>query len=217
MIKLFEQFNNEQKIKDICTKYKIEKYTINPDGSIDVNGNVDLYSLGLTEIPLKFNRVSGSFNCSFNQLTSLIGSPNYVDMGFYCSGNQLTSLEGSPEHVGNNFYCSYNKLISLEGSPEHVGGSLDCSYNQLTSLKGSPIVIKGDFYCRNNPICIVDTSVEVKVEIYIDDTNFDDKIKSLDQEKLRILFEYGIDYGIFNPDGTIKDNRLQSLFNDFKF
>ncbi len=37
MIKLFEQFNNEQEIKDICTKYGIEKYIINPDGSIDVN------------------------------------------------------------------------------------------------------------------------------------------------------------------------------------
>ena len=163
-----------QEIKDICTKYNINNYIINPDGSIDVNDNVDLSDKGLTEIPLKFNRVSGYFHC----------------------------------------YC--NELTSLKGSPSYVGGIFDCSNNELTSLIGSPIVIGRNFDCSYNPICIVDTSVEIKYRIFIDDTNFDDKIKSLDQEKFRILFEYGIDYGIFNPDGTIKDNRLQSLFNDFE-
>ena len=42
MIKLFEQFNNEQEIIEICKKYNIENYTINSDGSIDVNGGVTL-------------------------------------------------------------------------------------------------------------------------------------------------------------------------------
>ena len=42
MIKLFEQFSNEQKIHDICKKYNIKNYSINTDGSIDVDGNVDL-------------------------------------------------------------------------------------------------------------------------------------------------------------------------------
>ncbi len=118
--------------------------------------------------------------------------------------------------MSGSFYCSFNQLTSLVGSPEHVGDDFYCSKNQLTTLNGSPIVIKGNFYCRNNPICIVDTSVEVKGEFYIEDTKFDNKIKSLDQEKLRILFEYGIDYMIFKPDGTINDFRLQSLFNDFE-
>ncbi len=173
MIKLFEQFNNEQEIIDICTKYGIKNYTINHDGSIDVNGNVYLSPIGLTELPLKFNRVSG------------------------------------------DFYCSYNKLTSLIGSPEHVGGSFYCSDNQLTSLIGSPIVIGYSFVCYSNPISIVDTSVEVKGDISIRDTNFDGKIYNLSQEKRRILFEYGIDYMIFKQDGTINDFRLQSLFNDF--
>ncbi len=196
MIKLFEQFNNEQEIKDICTKYGIEKYTINPDGSIDVNGDVNLtYTYKrLTELPLKFNRVSGSFFCTFNK---------------------LTSLDGSPEHVGGNFWCYENQLTTLKGSPSYVGGDFLCYDNELTSLKGSPIVIGQHFNCRNNPISIVDTSVEVKGDICIDDTKFDDKIKQLSQEKRRILFEHGVDYMIFKPDGTINDFRLQSLFNDF--
>lgn len=49
----------EQEISDICKKYDIENYTINPDGSIDVNGNVNLSTFNLTELPLTFNYVSG--------------------------------------------------------------------------------------------------------------------------------------------------------------
>ncbi len=43
MIKLFEQFKNEQEIHEICRKYYIENYIINSDGSIDINDNYTLY------------------------------------------------------------------------------------------------------------------------------------------------------------------------------
>ena len=36
-LKLFENFED---IESICKKYNITNYTINVDGSIDVNGNV---------------------------------------------------------------------------------------------------------------------------------------------------------------------------------
>ncbi len=52
----------EQKIHDICKKYNIKDYTINPDGSIDVLGNVSLSNNELTELPLKFNIVEGFFS-----------------------------------------------------------------------------------------------------------------------------------------------------------
>ena len=54
----------------ICEKYGITNYTINGDGSIDVDGDVNFYSKGLTELPLTFNKVSGYFSCANNQLTS---------------------------------------------------------------------------------------------------------------------------------------------------
>jgi len=54
---------NHKEIKDICEKYSIKNYTINPDNTIDVNGNVYLYKSGLTELPLQFNNVSGYFEC----------------------------------------------------------------------------------------------------------------------------------------------------------
>ncbi len=148
-IKLFESFED---IDSICKKYDIRNYTINPDGSIDVDSNVDLSEKGLTKLPLKFGKVTGSFYCYRNQLTTLEGSPNEVSGGFYCRNNNLTTLEGAPKEVGGNFYCGNNQLISLEGGPNYVGGDFSCHKNQLISLEGGPKEIDGGFICSDNPI-----------------------------------------------------------------
>ncbi len=116
----------------ICKKYKIENYTINPDGSIDVNGDVDLSWYRLTELPLSFNKVYGDFRCIDNRLTTLKGSPIWVSGYFNCGANELTSLKGCPRWIGGNFSCSNNRLTSLEFSPDYVGGSFFCINNKLT-------------------------------------------------------------------------------------
>ena len=113
-------------ISSICKKYGIENYTINPDGTIDVNGNVDLSMKKLTKLPLKFNKVSGFFDCS---------------------SSQLITLEGCPKEVGGSFYCEYNKLTTLEGCPKEIGGCFNCINNQLTLLDGGPKEVGGNFYC----------------------------------------------------------------------
>ncbi len=95
----------------ICKQYGIENYTINSDGSIDVNGSVDLSFKNLTQLPLTFNKVSGYFYCSYNNLTSLKGSPRWVGGWFDCDHNNLTSLEFSPDYVGGWFSCETNPLI----------------------------------------------------------------------------------------------------------
>ena len=100
----------DKEIHKICKKYGIKNYTINGDGSIDVDGCVNLSDSGLTKIPLKFNYVSGCFTCSWNE---------------------LTTLEGSPKSVGDDFTCSCNKLTTLEGGPQSVGGHLKCNVNPI--------------------------------------------------------------------------------------
>ena len=174
-IMLFKNFILEDIVELIlnCKKYNIIYYTINPDRSIDVDGNVYLNSKGLTELPLKFNKVSGNFYCNNNKLTSLLGFPkevygdfNFSDNrvtsllgcpqevrgNFNCGDNQLTSLLGCPKEVGGNFDCYSNKLTSLKGAPEIVVGKFVCNHNELTSLKGAPEKVGGGFYCRNNKI-----------------------------------------------------------------
>jgi len=144
--KLFESMRpiikrkNEEEIHSICKKYRIgmytgregvRKYTINSDGSIDVDGDVDLCDKGLTKLPLKFNNVSGNFYCSNNQLMSLSGAPQTVAGGFYCYNNNLTSLEGAPQTVGGYFTCTNNKLTSLDG--------LEFKSFKFVNLENNPI------------------------------------------------------------------------------
>ncbi len=173
MIKLFEQFNNEQEIREICEKYNIKNYTINPDGSIDVNGDVYISGYRLSKLPLMFDNVSGDFSC------------------------------------GNNI------LTTLEGSPKWVGGDFDCHRNNFTSLNGCPIIIDGNLYIEYNQISLIDISIKVKGNIVFTGCNFDYRIESLSQDKLRILFEHGVDYNIFDKDGSINNSRLKRMFSDF--
>ena len=66
----------------------------------------------------------------------------YIYGSFNCKYNQLTSLEGAPKEVQGHFNCSYNKLASLEGAPKEVDGNFICLNNlDLKSLKGRGRVI----------------------------------------------------------------------------
>jgi hypothetical protein len=155
-IKVYESFRTEQEIKDLCSEYRIENYQIRDDGSIDVDGDVDLTDgLGdLKQLPLTFNEVKGKFNCRSSNLTTLEGCPKKVQSNFYCYDNKLTSLEHSPKIVEGNFYCRDNdNLTSLESLEDtYITGRLDVwRCDNLYSLKGFPKKV-GVFYCGNTPI-----------------------------------------------------------------
>ena len=160
-------------IEEICNKYNITNYTINSDNSIDVNGGVLLSNMELDKLPLKFNKVTGYFDCSWNKLTTLEGSPKETGSSFDCRRNKLVTLDGCPDEIGGDFYCSFNELTTLEGgpksvrwdfdcrnnkltdlkgSPRHIGGFLNCPDNKLISIEGCPDNIDGKFYCYSNPI-----------------------------------------------------------------
>ena len=127
-LRLFESFNKVD-IHNICKIYHIRNYTINENGYIDANGNVNLNDMKLTKLPLKFNNVNGYFFCSKNRLTSLGGSPKNVG-DFFCIDNRLTSFTGGPEKVNGYFVCSNNNILTFEGFPKHIGG---------VRLEGNPI------------------------------------------------------------------------------
>ena len=144
---------SNQNIEEICEKYGIQNYTINSDGSIDVDDHVSFPSnSGLSKIPLKFNKVLGKFLLGSNELTSLEGSPKWVGQDFLCFNNHLTDLKGGPEYVGRDFFCHSNLLTSLEGCPKHVQGSFYCDNNNLTSLEHIPEYLGDVFYIPGNPI-----------------------------------------------------------------
>ena len=112
----------------------------NPDGSIDVDGPVELTDLKLEKLPLKFNKIhDGWFDCAHNKLTTLEGSPNIVEGSFYCSDNQLTNLNGGPIDIKVIFDCSTNNLTSLEGCPTRVGWKFECGDNAVKFTKDEVI------------------------------------------------------------------------------
>lgn len=117
-------------------EHGIKNYTINAKGEIDVDGDVDLYSKGLTEFPsfIQFGTVKGNFFCDNNRLTTLKGSPIEVSKVFDCSDNRLVSLEGAPLRA-KYFDCSSNKLASLEGAPRKTV-FFNCKNNTTKFSKG---------------------------------------------------------------------------------
>ena len=122
-LRLFENFED---IYSMCKRYKINRYTVNDDGSIDVDGSVNLVGKLDGDIPFNFRYVSGDFYCMASKLTSVVGSPKRVDGDFYCSRNKITSLIGGPESVGGDFYCNNNDIMSFEGFPKSIGDDFDC-------------------------------------------------------------------------------------------
>ena len=112
-LKLFENYSESERIESICKKYGITNYSVNSDGSIDVDGDVRLQNGKLQKLPLKFGRVTGHFSCQSNKLTTLEGAPNYVGGYFSCQSTKITTLEGGPIEVGGGFYCFGNKLAYL--------------------------------------------------------------------------------------------------------
>ena len=117
-MKSYREFIKESRnsIEFICKEYRITNYSINSDGSIDVDGDVNLSHKNLTRFPLKFRNVSGNFECYNNQLTNLEGSPQSVGSDFNCSDNQLITLEGGPQSVGRQD----RKSTRLNSSHEFV-------------------------------------------------------------------------------------------------
>ena len=128
--------SRRKQYEDNFLKYKVDeaKKTKLSDGSWHVHKDFDishqLFKLDSLE-GLNVSIVDGNFDCSWNSLTSLIGSPKEVGGDFTCDWNQLTSLEGSPEKVGGDFSCSSNgSMSSLEGAPKEVGKGFFC-YSQV--------------------------------------------------------------------------------------
>lgn len=144
---------NREGVKSWLDKHKIDNYTINEDLSVDVNGDVSLFSYGLFAIPVKFGTVSGYFHCSKNKFTTLEGCPTKVGGNFYCHDNWLTSLDGGPVEIGGDFHCDNNRLVSLVGGPEMVGGDFSCHDNKMTTLEGCPIIdVSNIFLFKNNSL-----------------------------------------------------------------
>lgn len=118
-------------------RHFIKNYIINIDDSVDVDGNVYLSYKRLTEIPVKFGKVTGDFSCSSNILTSLKNSPIYVGGSYRCAFNAIDTLEYSPQTVNGTYDICHNKITSLRGAPQSVD-YIRADFTDLTTLDECP-------------------------------------------------------------------------------
>ena len=112
-LKIYEDFTE---INNLCASYCIRDVTINKDGTVDVNNDVDLSRRSLIELPFKFGKVEGCFDCSFNKLTTLFGGPKQVNYDYLCNDNKLINVEWFPEYFDYEIWIFNNpvdELISL--------------------------------------------------------------------------------------------------------
>lgn len=130
MIKKFNEFANEG-LFDIFKKDQFltdnidinlfmkkchmnkEEYIINEDKSVDViesgrgNGRMNMSDMQLKNIPVKFRKVEGGFDCSENKLTTLKGCPNEIGGLFSFHSNNIYIIDKFPQgadgimHFGN--------------------------------------------------------------------------------------------------------------------
>lgn len=165
------------------------------DGVITVDGNVELDYLDLTEIPFKYNSVSGYFQCYSNAITSLEGCPVEVGGYFSCYVNKLTSLKGCPSYVNGDFNCSNNNITSLEGCPKNIDYSFACESNKLTSLEDGPETV-ANLHCRGNKLISLKGCPDVSGNLDVRDNNIMDF------------------YGIGKVGGIVmcKDNPVYQIF-----
>lgn len=137
---------NKEDIKAWLDKYGIQKYNINEDMTVDVDGDVDLSQKQLTSIAVQFNVVTGFFDCSTNKLTTLEGCPAIVDDDFLFYSNKVTSLLHGPQYIGKDYNGSNNPLTSVNGCPVNVGRDINLKHSQLTELVNFNSDFNGLFY-----------------------------------------------------------------------
>ena len=210
-LKYFESNNN---IDSICEQYGIKNYTINQDGSIDVDGSVHLNYKKLKKIPIKFKNVSGGFYCYNNDLKSLENSPEYVGNDFVCSDNKLKSLQFCPNTIIGDFDCSNNNLELLDYSPKYIGGNFICIYNKLKTLDGFPKKINGGASFKYNEIKSLkplSNSFINKSILFLDNPLPEEIIQNA--KIIKKIIKWQDDYLIWNKDGSLNKENFQELLD----
>lgn len=127
-------------INSILWKWKLQKVSkINPDMSVDVERSLTV-PMGWSTIPIRFNRVKGTFTCRGTHLRNLTNSPRFVEGDVDCTSSDLETLIGAPDYIGKDFDCFHlSRLKSLHGVETwipniKIGGSICVDQTHLLGL-----------------------------------------------------------------------------------
>tara|TARA_B100001175_G_C19491962_1_gene633125 strand:+ start:1267 stop:1770 length:504 start_codon:yes stop_codon:yes gene_type:complete len=140
---------NKNNIIKFLSDNLIKNYTINEDLSVDVIGDVFINELKLNEIPIQFGKVSGSFDCSYNFLTTLKGCPISVGGDFNCHRNKIKEIDYYPNTIGGDVNLLLNKIKEFNYPFDKVNGLVYIDVN-VYLLNTEDIDCDSLFYKRIN-------------------------------------------------------------------
>lgn len=128
------KLTTQSAIKDWLDTYRIFRYIIHENLTVDVNGDVFLDSEDISEIPFQFNHIAGVFNIANTCFKTLenVGLPRQAGR-FVATDNHLTSLKGCPD--AQFISVQRNQLTDLFDVPPSCQ-ELDVSHNEITHLCG---------------------------------------------------------------------------------
>lgn len=180
-------------IHEFCMNYNISKYTLNPDGSIDVDGDVEFVSLpnNMKHFPFEFNTVKGDFKIIDSGITSMINFPKVVMGNVEVLHNELTSLEGCPQLINGDFDFSNNKVSSFRVGDYDViiNGEIACGYNNYSNT-------------------LLYAISEVTEEYLDEDPYFNPNAEEvmIDGNIVKLIFKYQRHFDIWNGDKLNEKN-----------
>lgn len=107
------------------------------NGLLNVDQSVDINNKKLTEIPFPFGAVKGHFDCSENQLVSLVGCPREIGDTFRCVKNKIKTIDDFPENRLNHLILANNKDLT------------EISDEILLKIKGNLVIYKTSIFFIN--------------------------------------------------------------------
>jgi len=107
----------KEQIEFLWKVVKSGTWSVNEKGEVDVDGDVYMRDNGFLELPVKFGRVKGWFDCAGNKLTTLKNAPVYMDGYLYCHNNNLKDYFKSIKEEDFKFWDKVSWDLILDEYP----------------------------------------------------------------------------------------------------
>lgn len=85
-----------------------------------------------------------NFYLPYNKLVSLVGMPSRCHH-LNITENNLTTLIGCPQYITGDFNCKYNNLINFDGFPRMIEGDV---FMTVSRMFGNPLMIQHGYFER---------------------------------------------------------------------
>lgn len=168
---------------------RIQKWSQDSSGLVNVVGDLRAHFDAWTSLPVKFGKIHGTFDVSeCENLISLEGCP-YETIGDFDISNcyKLKSLKNSPKKIGGDFIAIDSGLTSLEHFPEHVEGDVYLNYcRNLTSIQGISNTMKNLKIWGSHITSLAGfvLSPKIKLDLDANDLINDEEMEILDSDEL---------------------------------